>query len=37
LERIEKGTYGFCANCQQEIDIERLRVNPAAKTCVKCK
>ena len=22
LERIEKGTYGFCENCQQEIDIE---------------
>jgi RNA polymerase-binding protein DksA len=37
LERIEKGTYGICANCQQEIDIERLKVNPSAKTCIKCK
>jgi DnaK suppressor protein len=36
LERIEKGTYGFCDNCQQEIDIERLRANPAASTCIKC-
>jgi len=36
LERIEKGTYGFCENCQQEINIERLRANPAASTCIKC-
>ncbi len=36
LERIEKGTYGFCENCQKEIDIERLRANPSAKTCIKC-
>lgn len=37
LEKIEKGTYGICENCGQEIDIERLRAYPAAKTCVKCK
>lgn len=36
LERMEKGTYGFCENCQKEIDIERLRANPSAKTCIKC-
>jgi DnaK suppressor protein len=36
LERIEKGTYGFCENCKEEIDIERLKVYPAAKTCIKC-
>lgn len=36
LERIERGTYGFCDNCQQEIDIERLRAYPAARTCIKC-
>lgn len=37
LERIENGTYGKCENCRKEIDIERLRVNPSAKTCTKCK
>ena len=37
LERMEKGTYGFCENCKEEIDIERLKVYPAAKTCIKCK
>ncbi|MCX6761512.1 MAG: TraR/DksA C4-type zinc finger protein [Candidatus Moranbacteria bacterium] len=36
LERMEKGTYGLCENCQKEIDIERLRANPSAKTCIKC-
>jgi DnaK suppressor protein len=37
LERMEKGTYGFCDNCKKEIDIERLRANPSARTCIKCK
>lgn len=36
LKRIEDGAYGSCANCQQEIPIERLRANPAAETCIKC-
>jgi RNA polymerase-binding protein DksA len=37
LEKMEKGNYGICGNCNQEIDIERLRAYPAAKTCIKCK
>ncbi len=36
LERMEKGAYGFCENCQQDIDIERLRAYPAARTCIRC-
>ena len=36
LEKIEKGTYGICENCQKEIPLERLRVNPSARTCIKC-
>lgn len=43
LEKIEKalvamesGTYGFCANCQKEIPIERLRAYPQADTCLNC-
>ncbi|MDZ7799025.1 MAG: TraR/DksA C4-type zinc finger protein [Patescibacteria group bacterium] len=36
LESIEKGTYGYCKNCQKEINPERLKINPAAKTCVQC-
>lgn len=37
LRMMEDGTYGVCKNCNQEIDIERLRANPSAKTCIKCK
>jgi DnaK suppressor protein len=37
LEKMEKGTYGICENCQKEISIERLKANPAAKTCIECK
>jgi RNA polymerase-binding protein DksA len=36
LERMEKGTYGNCENCNQEIPLERLRVFPAARNCVRC-
>jgi RNA polymerase-binding transcription factor DksA len=37
LNRISDGIYGTCDNCKQEIDIERLRAYPAARTCIKCK
>lgn len=37
LNEMEKGTYGICQNCQQEIDPERLKINPSARTCIKCK
>lgn len=37
LEKMEKGTYGICENCNQEIDLERLKVNPSARTCISCK
>ena len=36
LERIKAGTYGKCSNCGKEISVERLRANPAAKTCINC-
>jgi len=43
LEKIEKalaamdtGTYGFCANCQKEIPLERLRAYPQADSCLDC-
>ncbi|MEK7165879.1 MAG: TraR/DksA C4-type zinc finger protein [Patescibacteria group bacterium] len=36
LQRIEKGTYGFCANCAKLIDTERLAANPTAILCMEC-
>lgn len=36
LKRVENNTYGYCDNCKEEIDPERLKAYPAAKTCIKC-
>ena len=36
LERMEKGTYGVCENCNEPIDAERLKAYPSAKTCLNC-
>lgn len=36
LERIENGTYGFCADCKQLMSIERLEAMPEATLCIKC-
>ena len=33
LEKIEKGTYGVCEEGDEEISLERLEANPAARTC----
>jgi RNA polymerase-binding protein DksA len=37
LQRIEQGTYGFCSECGNLIDKERLEAVPHAHQCVKCK
>lgn len=37
LSKMEKGTYGVCDNCHQEIALERLKANPSAQTCITCK
>jgi len=36
LERIEEEEYGYCAVCDEEINIRRLEVDPAAPFCVTC-
>ena len=33
LARIEKGEYGTCEVCGEQIEEARLEANPAAKTC----
>ena len=37
LSRIDAGTYGFCANCDEEINPRRLEAVPWAAMCVKCR
>ncbi len=36
LERIQRGTYGLCANCENPIAAERLRNLPYARHCIDC-
>ena len=36
LERIDKGTYGACVGCGQEIPAGRLEIMPEAPYCVRC-
>jgi DnaK suppressor protein len=36
LERMEKGTFGKCANCDKDIPLDRLRAYPSAKHCLDC-
>ncbi len=33
LSKIDAGTYGTCELCKNEIEEDRLSVNPAARTC----
>ncbi len=37
LKKMEEGSYGICEKCKAEINIERLKVNPSARTCTQCK
>lgn len=36
LEKIKKGTYGKCENCDKKIDEERLKIYPEARLCLDC-
>jgi DnaK suppressor protein len=36
LEKIKKGKYGICENCGKEIELERLKISPEARLCLKC-
>ncbi len=33
LDKIEQGTFGTCELCHEPIEVDRLAVNPAARTC----
>ncbi len=36
LEKIKKGKYGICEKCGKEVPVERLKIYPEAKLCLKC-
>ncbi|MBP9828170.1 TraR/DksA family transcriptional regulator [Patescibacteria group bacterium] len=37
LTALEKGEYGSCKYCKQQIDEARLRIRPTSTSCVACK
>ena len=36
LRRIDDGTYGLCADCEEAIDEKRLEINPTVRRCIDC-
>jgi len=36
LKKIDEGSYGWCENCRQYINEERLKVYPEADVCIEC-
>ncbi|HKJ05382.1 MAG TPA: TraR/DksA C4-type zinc finger protein [Geopsychrobacteraceae bacterium] len=37
LERMDKGVYGLCARCEEDIPMRRMEVRPFSRYCVECK
>ena len=37
LEKIAQGEYGICEMCDEPIKLERLKIKPHAKFCIKCR
>lgn len=36
LVRINEGEYGFCTECGEDINPERLQIDPSIPTCLSC-
>jgi RNA polymerase-binding protein DksA len=36
IDKINNDKYGICTNCNQEINVERLKVYPQAENCLNC-
>ncbi|GJM14424.1 MAG: molecular chaperone DnaK [Pseudohongiella sp.] len=36
MQRIDMGDYGYCVNCDDEINYERLRIRPDSPLCLRC-
>jgi DnaK suppressor protein len=36
LKKADQGTYGWCENCGEQIDFERLDALPYARFCITC-
>jgi len=36
IEKLHRGAYGVCENCEQEIESKRLKARPFVKLCIEC-
>ena len=36
LQRIDKDKFGYCLNCEENIDPKRLEFDPSALLCIEC-
>ncbi|MEM7467514.1 MAG: TraR/DksA C4-type zinc finger protein [Pseudomonadota bacterium] len=36
LARLESGDFGYCAQCGDEINVERLKIEPTTLLCIQC-
>ena len=36
LRRLDKKDYGICGDCDEDINIRRLEIDPTAIRCIKC-
>jgi DnaK suppressor protein len=36
LDRIEKGTFGICPDCEEDVNMKRLNFDPAIALCLDC-
>lgn len=36
LKRIDSGDYGYCVDCDEDIAIGRLQLDPATPLCIRC-
>lgn len=36
LKRLSSDEFGYCANCEEPISIERLRARPESPVCISC-
>ncbi len=36
IEKLHRGVYGVCGNCEQEIESKRLKARPFVKYCIGC-
>jgi DnaK suppressor protein len=37
LKKIERGEFGICENCGEEITLKRLEARPVTSLCIRCK